>query len=164
MSKVQLAKEIELLLAALDQAFDKKSWHGTNLRGSLRGVSHLEASWRPAADRHNIWELAVHAAYWKYIVRRRLLGEPKSSFPEKGSNWFERPGERGEADWKKDLRLLGEIHRGLRAAVAGLRSSDLAVIPEGSTISNRDLITGVIAHDLYHAGQIQLVKKLGAKR
>ena len=77
------SKEIEVILTVLDQAFDKKSWHGTNLRGSLRGVTHVQASWRPSPDRHNIWELTLHTAYWKYIVRRRLLGEPRGSFPLK---------------------------------------------------------------------------------
>ena len=85
------AEQIDLLLTVLDQAFDKKSWHGTNLRGSLRGITHSQASWRPAAERHNIWELTLHGAYWKYIVRRRLLGERRGSFPHKGSDWFPRP-------------------------------------------------------------------------
>ena len=50
----------------LDEAFDRRSWHGTNLRGSIRGLPRSTAAWRPAPDRHNIWELVVHAAYWKY--------------------------------------------------------------------------------------------------
>ncbi|MFQ5526640.1 MAG: DinB family protein [Thermoanaerobaculia bacterium] len=157
------AREIELLLITLDQAFDKKSWHGTNLRGSLRGVTAAEASWRPSSDRHNIWELALHAAYWKYIVRRRLVGERRGSFPRQGSDWFERPNGCTDSDWKDDVRLLVEIHRGLREAVAGLRASDLGVTPRGSRVSNLDMIAGVVAHDLYHTGQIQLLKRLGAK-
>jgi len=55
---------VQLLLRALDTAYDHSSWHGPILRGSLRGVSAEEAAWRPAPGRHNIWELAVHAAYW----------------------------------------------------------------------------------------------------
>src|ERR1700733_13997187 len=64
-----------MLIDFLDEAFDKKSWHGPNLRGSIRGLSAKEAAWRPGQDRHNIWELTLHAAYWKYIVRRRLTTE-----------------------------------------------------------------------------------------
>ena len=52
----------QLLLASIDEAYDARSWHGTNLRGSLRGVTREQAAWRPADDRHNIWELTVHAA------------------------------------------------------------------------------------------------------
>ena len=62
----------DLLLRILDDAYERKAWHGTNLRGSLRGVTADEARWRPAPGRHNIWELAVHCAYWKYTVRRKL--------------------------------------------------------------------------------------------
>ncbi len=58
--------QIRLLLRELDQAYDKKAWHGTTLRGSLRGLTVKEARWRPARGRHNIWELVLHAAYWKY--------------------------------------------------------------------------------------------------
>ncbi len=155
--------QLEILLAAIDQAFDKKSWHGTNLRGSLRGVNHTEASWRPAPERHNIWELTLHAAYWKYAVRRRLLGEPRGSFPHKGSDWFPRPDGKTAADWKEDVRLLVEIHRSMRDAIAGLRASDLRYVPANSKVSNLELVSGIAAHDLYHAGQIQLLKRLGAK-
>ena len=63
---------LDILLGLLDEAFERKSWHGTNLRGSLRGLPAKQAAWRPGPRRHNIWEIAVHAAYWKYAVRRRL--------------------------------------------------------------------------------------------
>ena len=154
--------EINLLLTMIDQSFDHKSWHGTNLRGALRGISPEEAAWRPAATRHNIWEIAVHAAYWKYVVWRRLAGEAHGSFPIKGSNWFERPGP-GALDgrqWKADMALLNEIHISMRAAVAEVTSQELHRTPAGSKVSNLALITGIAAHDLYHAGQIQLLKRL----
>ena len=80
---------IQILLALVDEAFDRQAWHGPTLRGSLRGVTPAQAQWRPAPGRHNIRELTVHAAYWKYAVRRRLNGEKRGSFALKGSNWFE---------------------------------------------------------------------------
>jgi hypothetical protein len=55
---------VAMLLALLDEAFEKQSWHGPNLRGSLRGLSAADAARRPARGRHNVWEVAVHAAYW----------------------------------------------------------------------------------------------------
>ncbi|MBL8290933.1 MAG: DinB family protein, partial [Bryobacterales bacterium] len=112
-------REIALLLAALDEAFDRRSWHGTNLLGSLRSVPVAQALWRPAAGRHNIWELAVHAAYWKYTVWRTIAGAPRGSFPLKGSNWFPRSNG-DDAAWLADLRLLKDQHRALRDAVASL--------------------------------------------
>ncbi|HET9532371.1 MAG TPA: DinB family protein [Blastocatellia bacterium] len=152
--------QITILLALIDQAFDHKSWHGTNLRGAIRGMRAADATWRLSPERHNIWEIVIHAAYWKYVVKRRLLSEARGSFPLKGSNWIERPeGGADEAEWKKDVALLNETHRGLREAVAGLSAGDLEYKPAGSKVRNLELITGIASHDLYHAGQIQLLKR-----
>jgi hypothetical protein len=151
---------IAQLTSQLDQAFDRRSWHGTNLRGSLRGVTPEQAAWRPARGRHNIWELAVHAAYWKYAVWRRLAGQARGSFPLKGSNWFQRPDRADEAAWRADLALLARMHQQLREAVSVVPVGSLNRVPPGSTVSTFDLIAGIIAHDLYHAGQIQLLKRL----
>jgi hypothetical protein len=154
------SRDIQLLLLALDQAYDRKSWHGTNLRGSIRRVSLPEASWRPHPNRHNIWELVVHAAYWKYVVWRRLTGQQRGSFPLRGSNWFRRPQDGTEQEWRADVALLDQMHHSLRESVERLSPSSLWRAPTGSTISNASIVTGVAAHDLYHAGQIQLLKTL----
>jgi hypothetical protein len=151
---------IDILLRQIDQAYDRRSWHGTNLRGSLRRVSPALAAWRPGPGRHNIWELAVHAAYWKYAAWRRLSGAPRSSFPLAGSNWIPRPHEETEAAWRADLALLAAMHRRFRDAAAALAPRDLARVPPGAKTTNVDLVSGMIAHDLYHAGQIQLLKRL----
>lgn len=154
------SREIAQLLSIIDQAYDRRSWHGTNLRGSIRGLTAERASRRPRPDRHNIWELVVHAAYWKYAVTRRLTGQKRGSFPLKGSNWFARGHSVNESRWREDVLLLETMHRALREAVANLSVADLSRTPKGRTTSNAFLITGIAAHDLYHAGQIQLLKKL----
>ena len=153
---------IAILLRAIDQAYDRQSWHGTNLRGSLRGVSVRDAARRPQPGRHNIWELVVHAAYWKYAVTRRLTGAKRGSFPLAGSNFFKRP-ERGQATdraWRDDLALLGRTHRDLRAAIAAVPAGRLRATAKGARTTNLFFIQGIAAHDLYHAGQIQLIKRL----
>jgi hypothetical protein len=153
------AAEIPLLLDIIDQAFDKKSWHGTNLRGSIRQVTAAEAAWRPADGRHCIWEIVLHAAYWKYAVRRRLSGEKRGSFPLKGSNWFT-PADTSEAAWKDAVELLVDSHKSLRRVVAELDPRELRKTPPGSKETNLYVITGIAAHDVYHAGQIQILKRL----
>ncbi|MEA2603776.1 MAG: hypothetical protein QOF89_4768 [Acidobacteriota bacterium] len=152
---------VQQLLRTLQQAYERKSWHGTNLRGSLRGISAEQAAWRPNPARHNIWELALHAAYWKYIIVRRLRRGEEMRFPVPGSNWFVRPEEdASERAWKADLGILGAMHRDLIAAVGALSDADLDRAPEGSQTLLGDLITGGAFHDVYHAGQIQLLKRL----
>jgi hypothetical protein len=151
------------LLSVIDRAYNRQSWHGTNLRGSIRGVTPAMAAWRPGRGRHNIWELVVHAAYWKYTVWRRLTGEKRGSFPLAGSNWFTRPIERSDRAWRADVALLDRTHAALRKAIAALPGRQLHAKPGGSAISNFAIIAGIAAHDLYHAGQIQLLKKLARR-
>ena len=151
---------IPQLLFLIDSAYDHVSWHGPNLRGSIRGVTPQQAAWRPGADRHNIWELVVHAAYWKYVAWRRLTHAKRGSFPREGSNWMAPPQPMTKKAWKTDIELLADTHRSLREAAASLRPGDLARKPAGSKVSTLSLVTGIAAHDLYHAGQIQLIKRL----
>ncbi len=145
---------IDLLLANLDEAYERRGWHGTNLRGALRGLSAEDVVWRPGKGRHNIWELTLHAAYWKYAVRRKLTGAKRGSFPTKGSNWFASPAKADDASWREIVALLDREHRALREAVAAL---DEAVLRDPKKLR---IVRGAAAHDLYHTGQIQLVKRL----
>jgi hypothetical protein len=160
MPQTDVDPRIRLLLDLLGEGYEKKAWHGPNLRGSLRGLELPQVIWRPMPGRHNIWEIAVHAAYWKYTVRRRLLGEKRGSFPLKGSNWFPRPSDGDAAEWRDDLALLEQTHRSLRAAVAEVDPATLDRAPAGSKVTNAALIRGIACHDVYHAGQIQLLKRL----
>jgi len=159
-SLIPVRSDIGLLLGIIDRAYNRRSWHGTNLRGSIRGLTAAEAAWRPAKGRHNISEIVVHSAYWKYAVWRRLTGQRRGSFPLKGSNWFVRPASGPGDDWKQDVALLDHTHRVLRDAIAGLPDRNLRRKSRGSKVSNFELIAGIAAHDLYHAGQIQLLKRL----
>jgi hypothetical protein len=149
---------ITALLLALEEAYNEKSWHGSNLKGSLRRVGPVEAMARLQEGRHNICEIVVHAAYWKYVVRRRITGVKRGSFPLKGSDWFPRPESWTAAAWREDIALLDEEHRKLRDTVEGLSEKDLGRNSGKFTFAG--LIRGVTAHDLYHAGQIQLLKRM----
>lgn len=150
-------RAIELLLEQIDQAYNRRSWHGTNLRGALRGMTADDAAWRPGPGRNSVQEIVVHAAYWKYVVRRRLTGEKRGAFPLAGSNWFPRL-HADAATWKADVRVLDACHRALRETVANLGPKSLARTLGSWTVL--DTVSGIVAHDLYHAGQIQLLKRL----
>ena len=144
-----------LILALLDEGFTKKTWHGPNLMQSLRGISAEQASWRPAPGRHNIWELALHAAYWKYALRRRIEGGKRGSFILKGNNFFPRPkpGKATEAAWHGDLALLEKEHQALELAMKRVLKTPRAkkFLPG---------LYGIAFHDIYHAGQIRLLRRL----
>ncbi|MEA2488622.1 MAG: hypothetical protein QOH21_414 [Acidobacteriota bacterium] len=145
----------DTLLHSIDEAYEKRAWHGTNLRGSLRGLTLRDVWYRPAEGRHNIYELTAHAAYWKHIARRRLTGDrSRSTFALAGADWFSAPARPDETAWKALVRLLDAEHRLLRESIAGFADEDL------SDRKTQRLVLGVAAHDVYHTGQIQLVKRL----
>lgn len=150
------ASEIALVLRLIDEGYNRKSWHGTNLRGSIRGLPVAEAAWR--VERHSIADLVVHCAYWKYTVRRRLTGEKRGSFPLKGSNWFKLADPLTVAAWRECVALLEDQHAQLRAAVAELSPGQLDKVESGRSVSIGMLVRGVAMHDVYHAGQIQMIK------
>jgi hypothetical protein len=151
-------KTSELVLAILAEGYEKKTWHGPNLKQAIKGVTAKEAAWRPGPGRHNIWEEALHAAYWKYAVRRRIEGGKRGAFALKGSNFFARPekGKLNEAAWRKDKELLDREHRALRAAV-----SSVLATPRAASLLRT--LYGVAFHDIYHAGQIRLLRRLMEK-
>lgn len=155
---------IQLLLATVDQAFDRRAWHGTPLAGTLRGVTWKEALWRPRPGRHNIWELTLHTAYWKYVVRRRLTAAPELAFPREGSNWPHLPIRPDARSWRRDLALLRREHRLLRKVIEEFPAGRLQRRGWRSRRwTNIQQIYGIASHDLYHAGQIQLIKTLTAR-
>jgi hypothetical protein len=146
----------------LDETWALPAWHGPNLRAAVRGVSAAQAVWRPGPGRHSIWEIVRHLTYWTFIARRRL-GLAPGQFPHRGTNWFTCPDTPDERAWRADVALLSQQHRLLRDAVAapGRRS-------HGATIRTPEdrfrLLLGIACHGMYHAGQIQLLKRLQASR
>ena len=155
-----LSPDMAILVRLVDEAYDKKSWHGPNLKGSIRGLSAEQAAWRPRPGRHCIAEQVLHAAYWKYTVRRRLRGDARGSFTLKGSNWFPVPATLSAAEWKAHVALLESEHRLLRETIASFPADRLHEVSPGAKVSHLATIMGIAAHDVYHAGQIQLLKRL----
>lgn len=150
----------DLLLDVLERGFDRRSWHGPNLASALRGVSPAEGVQRPGPGRRNIAEQTLHAAYWKYTVRRRLTGEKRGSFALKGSNWFavEAAGWNA-ARWRECQDILQREHAALHVAVAAFPVGRL-LEKCGTEFTYAALIEGAAAHDVYHAGQVNLIKAL----
>jgi hypothetical protein len=156
---------LETLLDAVDRAYDVRSWHGPNLRGSLRGVDAAMAARRPAPGRHNIWEEAVHCAYWKYRVAYQLDESAPRAFDETGSNWIERPaGAATRQAWRTDLERLEAWHARLRASIEGFDPRRLDDPVGSGEFTYAGVIAGIAAHDHYHAGQIRLIRRLVEER
>ena len=158
-----LDPRMKLLLTNLDCAFDHSSFHGATLKGALRGLKAETATWKPGPARNSIWELILHAAYWKYIVRRHLTGQTSTRFPRSPSNFPRLPEAHTQAGLKKDIQLLGAEHQQLRDAIAAFPANDLERTARPRSPTPESLILGIAAHDLYHTGQILLLKRLHAE-
>lgn len=148
---------MKIVLEMLRQAFDGRSWHGTPLARSVYGLSPRRALWRPSPRRHNIWELLLHTAYWKFEVRRRLTGSTER-FPRPGANWPRLPARTDARALASDIRLLRDEHAQLMEAVARFPASRLS--RRKGRWTPLEQIVGIAAHDLYHCGQIQLLNRL----
>jgi hypothetical protein len=155
-----------LLIENLQPRPGRGGWHGgpTPL-GALRGVSAEQAVWAPFPGRKCIWDLALHIAYWKYAVRRRLQGGEAPRFGRAPANWPRVPEVVSSGAWKADVALLKAEHEQLLAVIAAIPSRRYGeVLPGGKRWTVGELVVGSAQHDAYHAGQIQMLKRLWAAR
>jgi uncharacterized damage-inducible protein DinB len=148
--------EINRILDQMDRAFSGDAWHGPSLMSLLDGVSAEDASKHSVNAAHSVWELVNHVASWNTIVRLKLAGEAPKVTPE--LDWPP-VWEASEVEWKRSLEHLAESRARLRAAVERLHEGELDEKWGAKEESRYVLIHGLIQHDLYHAGQIAILKK-----
>jgi uncharacterized damage-inducible protein DinB len=153
---------VRLLAENVQPARGRHGWHGGPTPvGALRGVSAEQARWVPAPGRNSIWQLALHVAYWKYAVRRRLEGGTAPRFPRSPANFPRLPDPADAEAWAADVALLRAEHERLVAVVAAFPASHLDRRPPGrKRWTYAELIVGIAQHDAYHTGQIQVLKRL----
>ncbi|HEY7729073.1 MAG TPA: DinB family protein [Candidatus Eisenbacteria bacterium] len=151
-----MSNEVSRIEDQLKRAFEGNAWHGPALKEVLQGVTAPRAAAKPIAGAHSIWEIVYHVAAWEDVVRRRLAGEPVALTD--AEDW---PPVRdtGDAAWSSALEGLSRGHQALRRAVSKLSDAKLKEEVPGMGYSIYHLVHGVIQHDLYHAGQIALLKK-----
>jgi len=151
-----------LLLRALQEMYQGPAWHGPSLRWALRGVRAAEATWRPAPNRNAIWDVVLHTAYARHRILLRLDVTPTTAFPRAlRSGWWPRlPDELSDDAWRADLALLEDYQQRLLAAVSAASPTRLATRRRGKPWTLANEVLGIAQHDAYHAGQIQLVKRL----
>ena len=158
--------EVHRLLDLLQRAHDGDAWHGPSVMAALDAVSASAARARPIAAGHTIWETALHIIGWRHEVEQRLAGKVPT-LPEQG-DWPPVPND--DTEWEHVIEHLHASHRSLVAAVRRLGGADLErpVGEEGrepglgTGVTVAVTLHGIIAHDIYHAGQIALLRKASA--
>jgi uncharacterized damage-inducible protein DinB len=148
--------EVARILDQMDRAFSGDAWHGPSLMSLLDGLPAEDASKHAVANAHSIWELVHHIAAWNAIVKQRLEGEPVEITTER--DWPP-VWEVSEPSWKRALESLAESRSRLRQVAMALRDDQLDEKIGATTVSRYEILHGIIQHDLYHAGQIAVLKK-----
>jgi uncharacterized damage-inducible protein DinB len=148
--------EVERIIDQLTRAFEGQTWHGPSVLEIIEGVTSQQAAEHPIAGAHSTWELVLHIRAWEHAIVRRLSGD-RAQLPTE-ENWPPVTAT-DEEDWDRTKLMLKQGHHELRSAIAVLDDSrlDQPIIEGMSSIYVQ--LHGVIQHDLYHAGQIALLKK-----
>lgn len=141
----------------LAEGYGEGAWHGPDLKAALDGVTPEVAFWRPAAGRHNIAEIALHHAFCARAVLAQVSGVAAGPFVLPGDDWFAVADERVIA-WRSVEETVATQHDRLTRAIcdieAGRAESRIA------EAERANLSLGITCHAIYHAGQIQLIKRL----
>ena len=150
--------EIDRILDQLKRAFEGGAWHGPSVKEVLHDVTATQAHARPLGNAHSIWELVQHIAVWEDVGRRRLEGDP-AEVPISSPEDWPPAGDASEAAWDSAKAALERGHQSLVDAISRVPESrlDEPILEGKSTVYVT--LHGVIQHDLYHAGQIAMLKK-----
>ena len=145
-----------ILSRTLAEGYGPGAWHGNDLKASIGDVTAAIAFRRPAAGRHNIAEIALHHAYCVHDVRGRISGTTPEPFAVDGADWLEL-NDAAAASWPRIVEIVDAEQRQLSEVVAALGAGASSPLSESERF---DLVLGITAHSIYHAGQIQLIKRL----
>jgi len=151
--------EVFRLADQIRRAFEGSAWHGDSILELLADVNAKTAGARPIKDAHSIWEILLHIAAWDDVVTRRAGGT--AAILTDAQN-FPAVTDTSEAAWNQAIETTKETHHELIRAVAAFPDSRLAEQVPGKTQNYYNfyyMFSGIVQHELYHAGQIALLKK-----
>ena len=152
--------EVERIRDQFRRAFEGEAWHGPSVLALLDGITAQQAAAHPIPGAHSIWELTQHIAAWESACKRRLAGDPAQLSDEE--DW-QPVNDTSEAAWEKIRQQLIDTHRELMDAIGSVEESRLnePIIKDPNIPFSSVYVTlhGGVQHDLYHAGQIAILKK-----
>ena len=152
--------ELERIRDQFQRAFNGDAWHGPSVLALLEGVTAVQAAAHPVPGAHSIWELTLHIAAWESACRRRLQGDQAQLTDEENFPQIENASEDA---WQAAKQHLIANHQALLEAISSADESklDRPIIENSDTPFSSVYVTlhGGVQHDLYHAGQIAILKK-----
>ena len=138
------------------QAFEGVAWHGPALLELVEEIHVDHAAAKPIAHAHSIWEIVLHIAAWQDAVLRRLNGE---AVDLDGDQDWPPVNDNSEGAWDEAIERLKTGHKKLAQKIAALTDADLLNKVPGRDHTVYMTVHGLIQHNLYHAGQIAILKK-----
>jgi hypothetical protein len=153
------ALDPHVLLRIVEEGYGEGAWHGPDMKAAVADVTDELAFWRPSPGRHNIAEIALHHAWYVRSVRGLLSGLPLDPFVAEGEDWFPLTHQ-SSLSWMEVRSVLDSEYFRLAAVIRGV--TDGRVKPSQKSGEQLDLVLGITCHAVYHAGQIQLIKRLAA--
>jgi DinB family protein len=153
------ALDAALLSRILREGYGEGAWHGPDLKAALGDVTPELAFWRPGAGRHNIAEIALHHAFFARSVRAQIRGEDAEPFVLEGEDWFELPS-KAALNWPRVLEVVATQQKALEKTIGDVGTGRVTPPKDVKVL---DLVLGITCHAVYHAGQVQLIKRLRSK-
>ena len=141
----------------LRNAFEGNAWHGPALLELLADIDPATAASHPLPETHSIWELVLHVAAWDDAVNRRIV--ERKALQLKAAQNFPPVKDKSSAAWKKAIAHLKKTHAALVKTASSLSDKRLGERVPGKKYNIRFMLDGVAQHELYHAGQIAILKK-----
>jgi uncharacterized damage-inducible protein DinB len=152
--------ETERIVDQHRRAFAGDAWHGPSVMSLITDVTAAQAASHPIVSAHSIWELVLHIAAWQRAGNRRLEGDPAQLTDEEN---FPPVTDTSDDAWERTKQELVDTHEALVEKISAIKESrlDQAIISDPSIPFSTTYVTlhGVVQHNLYHAGQIALLKK-----
>lgn len=158
--KTAISKSVDpkIFSRVLEEGYGPGAWHGPDLQVALADVTPALAFWRPAPGRHNIAEIALHHAYCARAVRGQLSGKTPEPFVLEGEDWFEL-NDKGRLSWAQVQSVVAAEQQRLAKLMAENGANGKTKLSDAERL---DFVVGITCHAVYHAGQIQLLKRLHA--
>lgn len=157
---VIMKKQVERLNKMFRVAAHGKTWHGQNILQTLENVSFEIAAAYPIEGGHCIWDYLLHIINWReFAVKALLRDEPYVIELNTDKDWTP-ISDFSEKAWEKAIELYKKSTDDLSIAILNIDDNRLEEIVPGHEYTFYTLLHGVIQHDIYHSGQIVLLKKM----
>jgi uncharacterized damage-inducible protein DinB len=149
--------EVHRIAKQLQRTFQGRAFHGPAVEEALDGVNAKMAAARVRGSTHSIWQIVKHMTFWQDTARDWLKGSTRRPAP--GEDWSQIT-DKSEAAWQQARKDLRRAYDQLRDEVLLLDEKHLEE-PIFEAMSKVEVVLhGIIQHNIYHAGQISLLKKM----